>query len=71
LNIKVEGDITEEHPKKFEKMKIIYELSGPSIDRAKVEKAVSLSQEKYCGVSASYRASIEISHEIIIRESGN
>jgi len=71
LNIRVEGDITEEHPKRFEKMKIIYELSGNSIDRSKVEKAVTLSQEKYCGVSASYRASIEISHEIIINESGN
>lgn len=71
LHIRVEGDITEEHPKRFEKMKIIYELSGNSIERSKVEKAVTLSQEKYCGVSASYRASIEISHEIIIKEYGS
>ena len=70
LDIRVVGDLSEEHPKKFEKMKIIYELTGQSIDRSKVEKAVALSQEKYCGVSASYRASIELSHEIIIKESG-
>jgi putative redox protein len=70
FNVRVEGDLSEEHPKKFEKMKIIYELSGNSIDRTKVEKAVALSQEKYCGVSVSYRASMDISHEIIIKETG-
>lgn len=68
LNIRVEGDLAEEHPKKFEKMKITYELKGRSIDRGRVEKAVALSQEKYCGVSASYRKAMELTHEIIIRE---
>ncbi len=71
FNIRVEGDLTEDHPKRFEKMKIIYELTGHSLDRAKVEKAVNLSQEKYCGVSATYRASMELSYEIIIKEAGS
>jgi len=68
LNISVEGDLNEEHPKKFTRMKIIYELTGNGIDRKKVEKAVTLSQDKYCGVSATYRASIQLDHEIVINK---
>jgi len=34
----------------------------------KIEKAVSLSKEKYCGVSAVYKEVIEITSEIRIKE---
>jgi putative redox protein len=68
LNIIVEGNTADEHPKKFLDAKVIYELTGTNIDRDKVEKAVSLSQEKYCGVSASLKGSMELTYEIIIRE---
>ena len=39
VNVIVEGDLTEEHPKHFAKMKVIYEIRGKNIDRSKVEKA--------------------------------
>jgi putative redox protein len=68
LNIIVEGNTADKHPKKFIDAKVIYELTGTNIDRDKVEKAVSLSQEKYCGVSASLKGSMELTYEIIIRE---
>jgi putative redox protein len=71
LRIHVTGDITEEHPKKFVKMKITYEIYGKGLDPKKIEKAVNLSQDKYCGVSASYKDSMEITHEIKITETGN
>lgn len=66
LNILVEGDLTEEHPKHFVKMKVIYEIKGNHIDPAKVEKAVNMSKEKYCGVSHSYKQAMEIEYEINI-----
>jgi putative redox protein len=66
LNVVVEGDITEEHPKHFTKMKVIYEISGKHVDLAKVEKAVTMSKEKYCGVSYSYKKAMEIEYEIRI-----
>ena len=69
LNIRVIGDITEDHPKRFSKMKVIYEITGKDIDIKKIEKAVELSKEKYCGVSASYKEAMEIDHEIKIMES--
>ncbi|WP_062123262.1 OsmC family protein [Geofilum rubicundum] len=64
LEIKVEGDLTEEHPKTFEGMKIIYEFTGSNLPLDKIEKAVHLSETKYCGVSALYKKAIPISTEI-------
>jgi putative redox protein len=64
VNIKVEGDLTEEHPKKFTKMHIIYEFKGKDLPYDKLEKAVKMSEEKYCGVSAVYKDTMELSYEI-------
>ncbi len=68
LSVEVEGDVTEGHPKRFEGMKVIYKLKGNGINRKNVEKAVTLSSEKYCGVSANYKEAFDITHEIIIEE---
>lgn len=66
FNVKVEGDIREEHPKKFESMKIIYEFKGPDLEFVKLEKAVMLSIDKYCGVFANYRDAMKMDYEIKI-----
>jgi putative redox protein len=68
FSVEVEGDVTEAHPKRFEGMKVIYRVKGKGIDRKNVEKAVKLSSEKYCGVSANYKEAFDIAHEIIIEE---
>jgi putative redox protein len=67
--IKVEGDLTEEHPKHFTGMHIIYEFTGTDLPLDKLKKAIDLSQERYCGVSASYRKAMKISYEIKINPS--
>lgn len=64
LEIKVEGDLTEEHPKTFEGMTVVYEFKGKDLPLDKIEKAVSLSENKYCGVSALYKKAIPINTEI-------
>ena len=68
FNIVVEGDLTEEHPKQFYKMNVIYEFTGKDLPLEKLKKAVSLSEERYCGVSALYRKAIELTSEIKIIE---
>jgi len=68
LSIFIEGELSEEHPKKFEKMTVIFRLKGNQIDRKKVEKAIDLSREKYCGVSASYKDVMEIKYKLEIEE---
>ncbi|MDB4583262.1 OsmC family protein [Draconibacterium sp.] len=69
FNVTVEGDLTEEHPKQFYKMNVIYEFKGKDLPLEKLKKAVNLSEERYCGVSALYKKAIEITSEIKIIES--
>jgi putative redox protein len=67
FNVRIEGNLTEEHPKHFDEMKIVYEFSGNNLDEDKLKKAIDLSMERYCGVSASYRKAMKITHEIVIK----
>ncbi len=68
FQIFVEGDLTEEHPKYYQSMKVIYQFKGKDLPMDKLEKAVSLSEEKYCGVSALYKKAIPVSFEIRVIE---
>jgi len=68
FNVFVEGDLTEEHPKKYHTMKIIYQFKGKNLPLDKLERAVQLSQEKYCGVSATYRDALKLETEIKVIE---
>ena len=68
MSVEVEGDVTSDHPKRFEAMKVIFSFKGKDIPRASVEKAVRLSKERYCGVSANYSEAFPIDYEIIIEE---
>ena len=66
FNIIVDADITEEHPKHYTKMHIIYEFYGKDLPSDKIQKAVELSQERYCGVSFMYKKAFELTYEIKI-----
>jgi putative redox protein len=68
FDIKIEADLTEEHPKVYSKMHIIYQFKGKDLDMEKLQKAIRLSQENYCGVSAMYRKAMEVSYEIIVND---
>ncbi len=68
LIVEVEGDVTEEHPKRFSAMKVIFRVKGKDVPFASVEKAVNLSKERYCGVSANYTKAFPIDYEIIMEE---
>jgi putative redox protein len=66
FSVVVEGDLTDEHPKQFTRMHIIYKFKGKNLEPDKLKKAIDLSQDRYCGVSATYRKTIEITYEIKI-----
>lgn len=68
FNVRVEGEQTDEHPKHYTSMKIIYEFKGKDLPLDKLEKAVNLSEERYCGVNATYKKAMEITTEIRIVE---
>jgi putative redox protein len=66
FKIKVAAELTEEHPKYYNKIHITYFFKGNSIDKSKVEKAINLSQDKYCGVSFMLKKASEITYDIHI-----
>jgi putative redox protein len=66
FDIKIEADLTEEHPKVYTHIHIIYQFKGKDLDIEKIKKAIELSQEKYCGVSAMYKKAMKVSYEIVL-----
>ncbi len=55
-------------PKVFTTIHTRYVVVGRGLDPKKVERAVNLSAEKYCSVSAMLRDSVELTHDFEIRE---
>ena len=68
FDIDIDANITEEHPKVFDLINIIYKFKGGNLQLEKLEKAVKLSQEKYCGVSAMLGKIAELKYSIEIQE---
>jgi putative redox protein len=66
LKIDIEAKLTEEHPRYYNSIHIIFEFTSKEPDADKYEKAISLSQEKYCGVSFMFKHFAKITHEIKI-----
>ncbi|MCD6103281.1 MAG: OsmC family peroxiredoxin [Thermotogae bacterium] len=66
FQIEAEAERSQEHPKVYKKilLKYIFKFSGEP-PKDKVQKAVELSQEKYCSVSAMLGKTADISFEIV------
>ena len=65
FDMKLEGEVAEEHPKRYTAFRIVYEFkASDKLNEANVRKAVTLSQEKYCGVSATLAAAGPVEWEI-------
>jgi putative redox protein len=64
-------ELTEEHPKTYTKINLNYQFTGSDLEssRKKIEKAVNLSQERYCGVSALLDKVVDMNYTIKLIES--
>lgn len=69
FNVHAEGTLTEEHPKYFTTIHLVYEFTGSNIPLEKVKHAIELSQDKYCGVSATLKKALQLTYEIRINAS--
>jgi putative redox protein len=66
FNVRLEGEVTEEHPKHITKIHIIYEFRGKDLPLDKLQKAIDLSQDRYCGISYTLKQALELTSEIKI-----
>jgi putative redox protein len=68
FSVEAESDLTEDHPKVFERIVLTYRFKGKNLPRAKLEKAIKLSQDRYCGVSAMLQKATPIDWELLIED---
>lgn len=61
FEVHIEADMAEEHPKVYTDINVIFKVWGDGIKEANLDKAIKLSSEKYCSVSAMLRSSVNIS----------
>ncbi len=66
FEVRLHADQTEEHPKVFKGIHVTYVFRGAELPQDKLQKAVSLSQERYCGVSAMLAKACPITYEILV-----
>ncbi|MBN4070688.1 OsmC family protein [Olleya sp. AH-315-F22] len=62
----IEGELTDEHPRYYHSVKVDYHFYGKDLNEKKINRAVDLSVEKYCGVMEMFRrfSKIEIATHI-------
>lgn len=66
--VEAQAELASEHPKVFTNILVIYTLKGENIPYEKVEKAVNLSHDQYCGVTAMLKKAVPIDYKIIIEK---
>lgn len=65
FEMKVEAETAEQHPKKYTSIKLVYQFKeSDHLNHDNVRKACTLSQDKYCGVSAMLRDTAPLEWEI-------
>ncbi|PIE73505.1 MAG: osmotically inducible protein C [Deltaproteobacteria bacterium] len=68
FSIEVSGELSDGEPSVYTRMHLRYVFAGKNLPFEKLQRAVQLSQEKYCGVSIMYARIMDISWEIVLKE---
>ena len=67
FNIQIESDVTDEYPKQYTNLKVVYEFEGENLPKEKLERACQLSFDNYCGVLAMYKKAVPVTYEVRIK----
>ena len=68
FKIEIIAELTDEHPKYYNKVKVNYHFSDTELKPDKIQKAVNLSVTKYCGVMEMFRQFADVETEIFLHE---
>lgn len=64
FNMKVIGELSKHAPIEYVSIHVVYEFSGDEANKEAALDAVTVSQEKYCGVSHMLRKAIPVTWEV-------
>ena len=67
IEIEIDGQRAAELPRPWETIHLHYIVTGRGLDPKKVERAIELSVEKYCGAHATLSGVDKITHDFEIR----
>ena len=68
--VEIEAERAEDIPRVFTRIHVHFIVSGRDLDPKRVDKAVTLSADKYCSASRMLEKSAEITHDFEIRDRG-
>lgn len=69
FEINITAEQQEEHPQVYTKIHLEFLFYGQNISEKDVERAIELSQTKYCSVTVMLQKAVEITHSFRIIES--
>lgn len=65
FRVEVRGERSDEHPKRYLSLEVVYHLKG-ALDEKKVQRAIELSEDRYCSVEATLRPAVPVSSRFVI-----
>ena len=65
FQVNISGARADDHPRRYTHIQIEYVLTGTGIRERDVERAIQLSEEKYCSAMGSLNANFEHSYRIV------
>ena len=68
VEVSLVAERAEDHPKVYTSVKLVYTVRGRKLNKALVERAVSLSDEKYCSATAMVKKTAAVTREIVLVE---
>jgi putative redox protein len=68
LQVAAESEREDEPPWRFQRIRITYRISGRRLDPKRVQRAIELTEQKYCSIFATLRQAVDILSEFEILE---
>lgn len=68
FEIRIHGDQAQEHPHVYTDITLEYVVTGHNVDPVAVERAIELSESKYCSVSGMLQKSVRVTTKYTIIE---
>jgi putative redox protein len=68
VEVSLVGERAGDHPMVYTEVKFVYTVRGRKLSRPLVERAVSLSDEKYCSATAMFKKTAKVTHEVVLVE---
>jgi putative redox protein len=68
FTVSVNGERADDHPRVYTRIEIEYTVTGKGLDPSAVERAVELSETKYCSVQAMLGKTARITNHITVLE---